>query len=453
MLGIISFADSGMSSAVIKEFSQNNSPSYKYSVFRGIENLYLKVCLLIIAVLVLGSGFIAGKWLNSNTIDITSLSHYISLIGIGATLQLLSSLYYGALFGLGEQVKSNFYQIIWNIFRAGIVIPVLIFYKPELEVYFIWQIVCNLVYLIILRLESMSILKKMDSGLERSFKKIPDTILSYIGGMVFISVISAVNIQADKIITSSIFPLKTFGYYNLASLISQIPVILGTPLVMFAFPLFSKFASDQKNVNLTFDKIAYLLSIVIFPVSFIIMFFPEEILKLWNGKNIEPQMFAPLGHVTRLLITGSVFLALQLPLFYILLSKGKTKYTIYQGVVQVIVGIPLLYICAKYYGLEAIPFPWILINFGSFLFLLFIVFKNFIEIKYSYYLKRIIFIPGFISLFITFLFYELHQVLHVNILIYLVGIGVLSLLTNILADNIFAKRPYQSFKHLYNFPK
>lgn len=33
LLGIISFADSGMSSAIIKEFSQEHTSNYKYSVF------------------------------------------------------------------------------------------------------------------------------------------------------------------------------------------------------------------------------------------------------------------------------------------------------------------------------------------------------------------------------------------------------------------------------------
>lgn len=454
ILGIISFADSGMSSAVIKEFSQDNhSPSYKYSIFRSIENMYLIVCLFIIVVLVLGSDFIARKWLNSNTIEIGALSYYISLIGIGTTLQLLSSLYFGAIFGLGDQVKANFYQIIWNIFRVGIVIPILIFYKATLEVYFLWQIACNLIYLVFLRLGSMSILKGLDSDLKRSFKKIPENILKYIGGMVFIAIISAVNIQADKIITSSIFPLKTFGYYNLASLISQIPVILGTPLVMFAFPLFSKFSSDQKNTAIAFDKISFLLSIIIFPISFLIIFFPEEILKLWNGKNIENEMFVPLAGVTRLLITGSLFLALQLPLFYILLSKGKTKYTICQGVIQVILGIPLLYFCAKTYGLEAVPFPWILINFGSYVFLLFIIFKNFIKINFLYYFKKTFIVPFFISLSISFLFYQLHKMIHVNIIIYLALIGSVSLLMNVIIDNILNKRHFKEYKHLYNFPK
>ncbi|PQA95865.1 hypothetical protein B0A69_05720 [Chryseobacterium shigense] len=453
ILGIISFADSGMSSAVIKEFSQNHSPSYKYSIFRSIENIYLLVCLITMIVIVLGSDFIAEKWLNSNTISIGTLSYYISLIGIGATLQLLTSLYFGALFGLGEQVKANFYQIIWNIFRAGMIIPILIFYKPELEVYFIWQIVCNLIYLVILRIQSINILRKLDSNLKRSFKKIPSSILNYIGGMLFIAVISAINIQADKIITSSIFTLKIFGYYNLASIIAQIPVIFGTPLVMFVFPLFSKFTSDDKNISIIFDKISYLLSIIIFPISFLIIFFPVEILKLWNGKNIESGMFEPLAHVIRLLITGSIFLALQLPLFYLLLSKGKTKYTIYQGVIQVIVGIPLLYFCAKYYGIEAVPFPWIIINLGSLIFLLIIGFKYFIDLHFFHYLKRIIAIPIFISFSISFLFYLLHKLIDINIVLYLACTGILSVLINIVIDNVINKRYIKEYKHLYNFPK
>jgi O-antigen/teichoic acid export membrane protein len=42
---------------------------------------------------------------------------------------------------------------------------------------------------------------------------------------VLIALISSVNSQADKIIASSFFSLKTFGYYNIASMLAQVPIL------------------------------------------------------------------------------------------------------------------------------------------------------------------------------------------------------------------------------------
>lgn len=48
--------------------------------------------------------------------------------------------------------------------------------------------------------------------LRTEFNKLPLHITKYIGGMIFIAIISAINIQADKLITSSMFDLSTFGF-------------------------------------------------------------------------------------------------------------------------------------------------------------------------------------------------------------------------------------------------
>ena len=73
LLGIISFADSGLSSAIIKEFSLNKTPSYKYSVFRRMELLYLSICFLIVTIIFSAKGFISQHWLTSNSISLIDL--------------------------------------------------------------------------------------------------------------------------------------------------------------------------------------------------------------------------------------------------------------------------------------------------------------------------------------------------------------------------------------------
>ena len=141
LLGIISFADSGMSSAIIKEFSLDQDPSIKFSLLKKIENLYAIICLSIILVIIIFSGNLANIWLHSDKISKNNLSFYISLIGCGVCIQLLSSLYSGALFGLGKQVKANLFQVIWNVFKAGMIIPILIIFNLKIEFYLIWQII------------------------------------------------------------------------------------------------------------------------------------------------------------------------------------------------------------------------------------------------------------------------------------------------------------------------
>lgn len=454
ILGIISFADSGMSSSITKEFAIVNSPSYKYSLLRRIENLYIKVCVVLMIFIVFCSNYIATYWLTSDKISVPLLSYYIKLIGIGVSIQLLSSLYFGALFGLDKQIKANTIQVIWNLFKAGVVVGVLIYYNATLEVYFIWQILSNLIYLFFLRFNIISSLKSLDSNLEDSLCRIPSHILKYIGGMTLIALISSINSQADKIITSSFFSLRIFGYYNMASILSQIPVIFATPLVAFIFPLFSRFSNEinQNELIICFKKISFLLNIIIIPTALSLFLYTPEILILWTGNSIDKTIFPELLIVIKLLTLGALFLALQFPLFYMLLSKGKTKYTVYQGIFQIALGLPLLYICAKYFTLSSLGLPWILVNLGSLIYLTVIVFKKYILISYYDFFVEMILFPFIISLISSLFFYIIYVKLNMLFYVFCVISVFVAMFLNLIFFNYKNKIKLFAINTLYNFP-
>lgn len=454
LLGVISFADSGMSSAIIKEFALDHSASYKYSVLKKVEKLYWIICTIICLLIILFSRVIAEKWLHSDTILNEELAYYIFLIGIGVTLQLLSSLYYGSLFGLNEQVKANTLQIIWSIFRSAFVILLFVILKPTLEVYFIWQIICNVIYVYLLRFFTVEKLKSFEKNLKIILNRIPKNILQYVGGMTMIAVISSINSQADKIITSSFFSLKVFGFYNIASVLAQIPVIIVTPIALFVFPLFSKFSSDKKEeLEICFDKITFLMSLLMIPAATILIIYAKEIIILWTGNTIDSNYLPTIVLVLRMLSFGSLFLALQFPLFYFLLSQNKTRYTVYQGIVQIVLGLPILYLCASKFGLKAIAIPWIIINVGGFIYLCLICFKKYLRFPFSVFIIYNIIIPFIITLGVCALFYLVYQSYFCNFYIIGIGSALFSVLPIIFINNIKKKYRVFDFKNLYNFPK
>jgi O-antigen/teichoic acid export membrane protein len=453
LLGIISFADAGMSSAIIKEFSLEAAANYKYSVLRNVENLYWGLCFFIFLIIFFGSNFIANHWLNSEIISPGDLSYYVSLIGAGVCIQLLSSLYYGSLFGLNEQVQANYIQITWNVFKNGVIIVLFISYRKNLEVYFLWQILCNIIYVVVLRMYTIKLLKKDNPILVNILRKIPKHILTYIGGMFLIAVISSVNSQADKIIASSFFSLKMFGYYNVASLLAQIPVILASPLALFIFPIFTRFHNNENNkLNISLIKIYTILNLLVFSSTFLIALYAKEILMLWTGNTISTKMLPSIVLVVRFLVLGSLFLALQFPLYYLLLSKGKTKYNITQGVVQILIGLPLLYICAKYYGLESIAIPWVIINLSSLLYLSFIVFRYYISLNFRVFFFNYFFMPSIISMFFCILLYLLYINMGVSFFMFFILSGFLSIIFSVFYINRFENRKFTDLKDLCAFP-
>lgn len=434
LLGIISFADSGLSSAVIKEFSSSNENDYKYSILRLIEKYYILICIFICAIIFVSAPIIAKYWLTSETIAIDDLTYYLRLISIGIVIQLLSLLYNGALFGLNYQLEANLYQIIWNIFKSLGVVLVLILVGKTLENFFIWQISCNIVYVIVIRFRVIFRLKQLDNKLNMVINKIPPDIIKYISGMILIAIVSAINTQADKIMTSSMFSLKVYGYYTLSSTLAQVPLMLAMPLAISMFPIFSKLASISETSKLksTFEKSSFILNNLVILSGILLIFYMKDVLLLWTKNSIEIAYLQDVIISCKLLVIGSIFLSLQLIFYYVLLSYGKTKYTIVQGTIQLLIGIPILYFLVRKLGIVGAGVSWIIINVGSFIFLFLILSKKYLEFNRFGYLLNNIFVPLIISFGVSFFVYSLSF----NFIISIFISGLISLFLNMIYYNI-----------------
>jgi O-antigen/teichoic acid export membrane protein len=438
LLGIISFADSGLSSAVIKEFSSSSEYIYKYSVLRLIEKYYIYICVSIGVIIFAFAPIIAKYWLTSETIGLKDLTYYLRLIGIGIVIQLISSLYNGAMFGLGFQLEANFFQITWNVFKSLGVVLVLIFVGKTLEVFFIWQILCNLIYVLFLRYRVVYRLKQFEKHLGIIIDKIPRNIVAYISGMILIAIVSAINTQADKIITSYMFPLKIYGYYTISSTLAQVPLMLGMPLAISIFPIFSKFisTSELSRLKLSFEKSSFILNNLVLLAGILLILYTNEIVLLWTKNSIEKAYFHDVMISCKLLIIGSTFLSLQLIFYYVLLAFGRTKYNIIQGIIQVLIGIPFLYLFVSKLGIAGAGVSWIIINLGGFIFLFIVISKEYIKFSKMKYLLYNLFIPLFISLGTCLVLYFIAINFSINFIITIIISGVLSLLLNFIYYNI-----------------
>ena len=455
ILGVISFADAGMSSAIVKEFALDEKSSLKYHILRKIEVIYWSVVILISLLIISFSGVIANKWLTAEHINFQDLRNYIILIGIGVGFQLVSSVYFGALFGLGKQISANIYQIIWTTCKSLLVIALFEIIDSSLYVFLTWQIVCNVAYIVFLRWHAVKKLKENDSNIiPIPFSHpIPKRILTYISGMTLVSIISSINLQSDKLVISYFFSLKIFSFYTIASVLSQIPVMICAPLASFVFPLLSRFANrvdEFKDVFKTFTILTYLF---IFSSSFLIFFYPLEFFTLWSRQNIDNQISSELNLLIKLLTLGSIFLAMQFPFYYTLIANSKTRYTVYQGLFQVLIGVPLLVFFANYYGIKYTGVSWLLINLFAFVYLMIVCLKKYIHIGVSDFIVRYILVQVIVGFLIAWLGHTLYQLYSIPFIVVILLSGSLSFFLILILGNIIDKRNLLSYKHLYNFPR
>ncbi|WP_373869127.1 lipopolysaccharide biosynthesis protein, partial [Acinetobacter seifertii] len=146
ILGLLVFADAGLTATLTRELARDISIQEKSNLVYTFERIYIFICILVASIILISSNFIANNFLHSATYTSSSVAYFIKLIGIGIAIQLFSTLYEGGLNGLQQQVLTNKIRIIWSLFRSGVVLIPIYFY-PKLDIYFWWQVICNIVLL------------------------------------------------------------------------------------------------------------------------------------------------------------------------------------------------------------------------------------------------------------------------------------------------------------------
>jgi O-antigen/teichoic acid export membrane protein len=390
ILGLLAFADSGLTVTLNRELAKENTVENKANLLFTFQRIYLGICLSSMLIIFLFSDSIGHNFLKSKLYSPDEISNLVKLIGVGVGLQLFSTLYEGGLIGLQKQVLVNKVNIIWSLCRSGIVIlPLLLF--PSLKVYFIWQIICNLVLLITFRVFLWRELQT-DSKIIFS-KQLLSNIWRFAVGMMGIAFISAINIQIDKLVTSKILDLKSFGYYSLAATISQIPLLVATPIIIAIFPVFSKFVSTNniKEKIIYFHKFAFVITMISAPIVASIFLYSIPLVTFWTGDLIIANA---VNDTVKILVIGGFFLCLQLIPYYVSLANGHTRTNIMLGFFGLFVIIPLIIFSVGKYGMIGASFPWILMNLVSLAIMSTILIHKFLPNQFSKWLLHDVLMPS-----------------------------------------------------------
>ncbi|MEG0031597.1 lipopolysaccharide biosynthesis protein [Acinetobacter sp.] len=395
ILGLLVFADAGLTATLTRELARDISVQEKSNLVYTFERIYIFICILVASIIVFSSDFIANNFLPSTIYTPTSVAYFLKLIGIGISIQLFSTLYEGGLNGLQQQVLTNKIRIIWSLFRSGIVLIPIYFY-PKLDIYFWWQIICNIILLFFFRKTLYRLL--LNEGLVFSLDLIKST-GKYALGMMGIAFISAINIQIDKLVTSKYFSMEDFGYYSIASTLAQLPTIVVMPIIIAVFPLLSQFVSQKNNeeVSINFHKYSFLTASIAAPLIFCIALYSIPIITLWTG---QLKIALTVNYVVKMLLVGGLFLCLQLTPFYLALANGFTRVNLYSGIIGIIITIPLMIFSIQNYGMIGVTFPWIFINITTFFMVGIFIVNKFLPKQVYNWLVWDVGIPVAVTLFV-----------------------------------------------------
>lgn len=390
ILALMLIADAGLVPAFGREMARSQDRAYLRSLLRTMEILLGTVCAVLALLVALASPWIARNWLKGG--DFGNLAVCVALLGATSAMQLAMSLYTGGLMGLQRQAQANAYGVGFSFVRSACVL-VPLWLAPDLRVYFVWQVISAGLFLVLLR---HALWRELEGRQKAGFDfESLRPVFGYALGMMGMSIVSALNTQTDKLVTSFALSLRDYAVYSLASVAGQAPMLLTLPVAMALLPRFTQHVARREidllqQEYLDFSRLMAMLSTAIAAFCFM---WSEPLLLLWTS---NPDLATHAAPVLRLLLVGSWLLSLQLMPFHLSLANGHNATNLRLGVFFLIVNPLLTYGLARHLGLVGAAIPWIVMNLTAFLYLGYFLHRRFMPSVVGRWFMQATLWPAFI---------------------------------------------------------
>ena len=154
--------------------------------------------------------------------------------------------------------------------------------------------------------------------------------------------------------------LSDFGYYTLAVTVAAVIGVLIAPITQTVYPQFCEFKAKNKTDEFKslYHQSSQLVTVVTGSIALVVIFFPENFLRLWTQDAELALIVSPL---LALLMIGNLLNSFMwLPYQAQLHMDGLIKYQ--NNAVAIILLIPLLLYITPIYGAYGAAFVWILLN-------------------------------------------------------------------------------------------
>lgn len=362
--------DMGLSPTLNREMARFtaglHTPQSIQDLLRTMELVYLGVAIFL-AVFVAGfSSWIAADWLKVQTLSIETVSQALTITGLIISCRWMGTLYRSAIMGLQNQVWLNSVSASFSTIRGVGSIAVLAFVAPTIQVFFLFQAIAVAVETGVLGWKIHRSLPRSPQAPQFSMDALR-SIWHFAAGMTMLTLLNTLITQIDKVLLSTLLPLKEFGYFVLATTVASAISLLAGPILNVATPRFTELvaANDQKKLIASYHMFAQLLTIIIIPASLVLFFFSREILLLWTRDAAMSQAVAPIVSVW---VIGTALSGLMYVPYTAQLAYGWTGLAAITGSIAVVVTIPAFLILVPRYGVMAAAWIWVGVNSGYMLF-------------------------------------------------------------------------------------
>ena len=392
LMAVSAIMDMGMSTTINREMARLTSLPDKaqeaINLVRTMEVINWIMAVFIGLLIVSLAHPIAYYWVKPGALTVETVQQAIILMGFSMVFQWPFSFYSGGFIGLQKQVLLNGIIAGMATLRSAGVILVLWLVSPTIQAFLIWQIAVN-------ALQFFTLATLLKKNLPKTEKRaifqlgLISSIWRFAAGMGGISIMSMIMSQMDKLILSKLLSLETFGYYTLASVVATSFSRLMGPLVTAIFPRFNQLIvlGDMEKLKQLYHSGCQIMSVLIMPFTFLIVFFSSEILQLWTQDPVTAEKTSIL---VVFLAIGTMFNGLaHLPLS-LQYSYGRTRMVFYTTAVTTITMTLAILLATQNFGAVGAAAVLMIINMVYTLLITHLIHRNhFTEEKRDWYIRDI----------------------------------------------------------------
>ena len=359
---LLQLLDAGLATTINREVAWHSAagePREARTVLRTVAVIYWTLAVIIGLLLAASAPAIASHWLTSPTVDPTVLTRAVMLMGLAIACRWPIALYQGALIGAQRLAVSSGVQIVMvTVGHAGAV-TVLALWSPTIEAFFIWHAGTALVHAFVLRWAAWRALGG-DRG-ERFERSALQRIWRFSAGMSGTAVASALLTQMDKVLLSTMLSLENFGRYTLAAVVASGLYVLVTPVFNAVYPRFCALVNRGENAALAavYRTGTRLFCSVLFPLSFGVALFAEDLLVVWTG---NAELATSTSPIVALLVLGTSLNGVMHFPYALQLAHGLVRLPFLIATALAIGMVPLIVYLTSSYGAVGGAAAWLVIN-------------------------------------------------------------------------------------------
>jgi O-antigen/teichoic acid export membrane protein len=302
---------------------------------------------------------LVDHWLQTGNLDKTQLKISFHWMAFTLALQMALSLYTNALWGLQKQIAYNVANSAMIALRLLGAVLILWVVKPDLLYFFEWQAMLALLHVLLLAVLTWSYVASEQraqfdfSILKRSRHFIFDVALG--------SLLATLLTHMDKILLSKLFSLREYGYYMIAWSVASVLGRLAIPVYSAWVPRLTQYVASQDTGSLkaSYSQGLRLLAMLVLPVALVLVLFPKLILMTYTH---DADLAQAASVALALLSIGAACNGLLLMPHAVALAHGWTRLSLIQNALACLFALPLIYLAAKYWGLNGAGAGWMVIN-------------------------------------------------------------------------------------------